>query len=80
MIDIKCFYVNKTYLGQDFGVLYCGSCIQKNRATIKNGELTCNYLRYYESYKPKRRGEGQGKPGQLTSLPTAASVLEHKEQ
>ena len=68
MIDIKCWKVKKVYRGQDFYNLYCCSCEQKNRATIKKHALTCPNLRYYESYKPKRRVYVGHDPGELATL------------
>lgn len=68
MIDIKCFFVQKAYRGQDFYHFYCCSCEQKNRATVKHHALTCPYLRYYESYKPKHRIYVGHDPGELAAL------------
>ena len=81
MIDIKCIYINKTYRGQDFVKAYCNSCPRRFEATSEDGMLRCYYLRYYESYKPKRRIWGQELPGKPASVPTSAvTIPEHKEQ
>lgn len=55
MIDIKCDVVNKVYRGQDFLKHYCSVCQNLNLATITQETIICPHLRYYQSYKPKRR-------------------------
>jgi hypothetical protein len=75
MIDVKCTLRNKTYRGQDFWKLYCIKCSVRDGAIIKNGMLRCSYLRYYESYKPKRyKYGGQEIIGLEAAIPVPSNL------
>jgi len=70
MIDIKCEYRREVYRGQDFFKHYCKVCPNIQQATITEDTITCPHLKYYESYRPKRRKPlEQGKPGTQATIP-----------
>jgi len=70
MIDIKCEYCGKVYRGQDFYRRYCSVCPNIKQVETDGLTMTCPYLRYYQSYKPKRKKPWeQGKPGKQARIP-----------
>jgi hypothetical protein len=68
--DIKCEKWNKVYRGQDFFARYCSVCPNIKEATVTEDVITCPHLKYYQSYKPKRKKPWeQGKPGMQATIP-----------
>lgn len=70
MIDVKCSISGKVYRGQDFFKRYCSVCPNIDEATVAEETVTCPHLRYYQSYKPKRKKPwNQGEVSKQATIP-----------
>jgi len=59
MLGRHCRYIGKIYRGPGFYERHCKNCPNLSGATIKDDQLFCSWVFWYETFTPKNRADAE---------------------